>query len=51
MLSHLKEIISACERAKIIWSLSPGFSLQGERVFHLNFVFLCVIVILDCLYL
>ena len=24
------------------------FSLQRERVFHVNFVFLCVIVILDC---
>ena len=24
------------------------FSLQRERVFHVNFVFLCVNVILDC---
>ena len=32
------------DNSEIIRSLSYGFSFQRERVFHVNFVFLCVIV-------
>ena len=46
--TYIKIIVIDLIIVKLIRSLSRGFSLQRERVFHINFVFLCVIVVLDC---
>ena len=46
--TYIRIIVIDLIIVKLIRSLSRGFSLQRERVFHINFVFLCVIVVLDC---
>ena len=46
--TYTRIIVIDLINSEIIRIFSRGFSLKRERVFHVNFVFLCVIVVLDC---
>ena len=46
--TYIRIIVIDLIIVKLIRSLSRRFSLQEKMAFHVNFVFLCVIVILDC---
>jgi hypothetical protein len=40
-----RTIVTEFYNSGIIWSLSCGFSLQVERVFHVNLCVLCLLII------